>query len=227
MNIIANILGLIYPNLCIVCGESLINSENQICMSCVSEMPRTNFHRVKDNIVEKKFWGKVKIEKGTSFFYFAKGSPFQKTLHELKYKGNKKIGKILGMYAATDLIEDNYFSEVDVIIPVPLHPKKLKKRGYNQSEWIAQGLSQILEKPMETKFLHRIRNTETQTKKGVFERFENTEGIFCVEKNGQLAGKHILLVDDVLTTGSTIEAAAQALLSVESVKVSVFTLAMA
>jgi ComF family protein len=227
MNFISNIINLVYPNLCLICGENLLRSENRICLNCISKIPRTNFHRLQNNAVEKRFWGKVKIEKGTSFFYFAKGSAFQKILHELKYNGNKETGKILGMYAAADLCENNYFDEVDMIIPIPLHPKKLQKRGYNQSEWIGQGLSEILKKPMETKFLHRMRDTATQTKKGVFERFENTEGIFSVSHSELLAGKHVLVVDDVLTTGSTIEAAAQALLSVESVKVSIFTLAVA
>ena len=227
MNIFENILNLVYPNICLICSESLLRSENCICQSCVSNIPRTNLHRIKDNAIENKFLGKVKIESGTAFFYFTKGSPFQKILHELKYRGNRNVGKVLGMYAAADLCEDNYFADVDMIIPVPLHPKKLKKRGYNQSEYIAQGMSQILQKPLETKLLYRSQNTETQTKKGVFERFQNTEGVFETKQNEKLVGKHILLVDDVLTTGSTLEAASQALLSMESVKVSVFTLAMA
>lgn len=227
MTVFSSILNLIYPNLCLICGETLLQAENQICLACINKIPRTNLHRIKDNAVEKKFWGKVRIESGTSFFYFTKGSQFQKILHELKYRGNKEIGKILGKIAAVDLYDDKFFATVDCIIPVPLHPKKFQKRGYNQSEYIALGLSQILQKPVESHLLRRMRDTATQTKKSVFERYENTEGIFGITDTAQLSNKHVLLVDDVLTTGSTLEAAAQALLAVKGVKVSIFTLAVA
>jgi len=218
---------LLYPNLCIVCGENLLKHEYHICITCLHGIPKTNFHLIADNPIEKRFWGKVPVSCSTAFFHFQKGSPFQKLLHSLKYKGNKEIGQILGKYAAIDLLDSVNFASIDIIIPVPLHPKKYKKRGYNQSEWIGIGLSEILQKPQDTSTLIRVRENSTQTKKTVFERYENTEGVFELTDTSILSGKHILLVDDVLTTGSTLEACIQALLKTEGIKVSVFTLAVA
>lgn len=190
-------------------------------------MPRTNMHLQAHNAVEKHFWGKVDIEKGTSFFYFAKGSVFQKLLHQLKYKNNQQVGVVLGRYAAADMVLNDYFADVDIIIPVPLHPKKYHKRGYNQSECICKGLSEVLQKPYDTTHLIRIKENSTQTKKSVFERYTNTQGIFGVIKEQELIGKHLLIVDDVLTTGATLEGCLTELLKIQNVKVSVFTLAMA
>lgn len=227
MNPITDFFNLMYPNLCLICGENLLKSEKCLCMKCLYEIPKTNFHHITDNPIEKKFWGKIKIHRGTSFFYFQKGSPFQKTLHALKYKNNKDVGEVLGKYAASDLLDSHDFESVDVIIPVPLHPKKYNKRGYNQSELIGNGLSVVLNKPQNTRVLIRVKENMTQTKKTVFERYENTEGIFQVTDKTTLEGQHILLVDDVLTTGSTLEACVSALLQIEGVKVSIFTLAVA
>jgi len=226
-NMLSNFISLLYPDLCLICGESLMKSEHQICLSCLNKIPKTNFHLKKDNPVEKRFWGKVPIFRGTSYFYFQKGSPFQKLLHELKYRDNKEIGIIMGKYAATELLDSEDFLSVDVIVPVPLHPKKYVKRGYNQSDCICKGLSEILNKPVDTYNLKRIRENTTQTKKSVYERYENTEGLFQVTDLTLFSGKHLLLVDDVLTTGSTIEACIQALLMVPDVKISIFTLAVA
>lgn len=227
LNPLLDFVSLIYPELCVVCNENLLNSEHQICLNCLNDLPRTGYHLLKNNPIEKRFWGKVPIFRGTAFFYFHKGSHFQKVLHSLKYKGNMEVGETLGKYAASDLLESDDFKTIDVIIPVPLHPKKYQLRGYNQSEWIGRGLSVILEKPMDLLTLRRIRENTTQTKKNVYERYENTEGIFEITDKNRLAGKHILLVDDVLTTGSTLEACIRVLLEIENVKVSIFTLAVA
>jgi len=133
----------------------------------------------------------------------------------------------MGKYAAVDLLDSDDFSSVDVIVPVPLHPKKLKKRGYNQSEWIGKGLSEILKVPQDITTLKRIKENTTQTRKSVFERYENTEGIFELSDKAALADKHILLVDDVLTTGSTLEACIRELSQINGIKISIFTLAVA
>ena len=226
-NFLADFFNLLYPDLCVVCSENLLKNEQHICLSCLSSIPKTNYHLHPDNPIEKRFWGKVPIHRATAFFFFQKGSAFQKLLHVLKYKGNKEIGEKIGKYAAVDLLESVDFSSVDVIIPVPLHPGKYKKRGYNQSEWIGKGLSEILGKPQDTTTLKRIKENTTQTKKSVFERFENTEGIFECSNTETLTGMHVLLVDDVLTTGSTLEACINALLKTEGIKVSVFTIAVA
>ena len=226
-NPIIDFFNLLFPNLCVVCNEKLLRSEEHICITGLNLLPKTNYHSVHDNPVEKRFWGKIPIQRATDFFFFQKGSPFQKLLHALKYKGDKEIGKTLGKYAAAELLESSDFASVDVIIPVPLHSKRFKTRGYNQSEWIANGLSAILGKPINTEVLKRKRENTTQTKKTVFERYENTEGIFELSDRNALTGKHILLVDDVLTTGSTLEACARELLQCSDVKVSIFTLAIA
>ena len=226
-NPFTDLFDLLYPNLCIVCGENLLKNEHHICLTCLHGIPKTNFHLIADNPIEKRFWGKVGVYRGTAFFFFQKGSPFQKLLHVLKYKDNKEIGEVLGKYAAADLLDSPDFSSVDVIIPVPLHPRKYAKRGYNQSEWICKGLSLILEKPLDTITLRRTKENTTQTRKTVFERYENTEGIFELTDKNILKGKHVLLVDDVLTTGSTLEACIRAMMEAEDIKISIFTLAVA
>jgi len=211
-NFLTDFINLLYPNLCLICGESLIKNEEQLCSKCLYQIPKTNYHLIKNNPIEKRFWGKVPVVQATSFFFFQKGSPFQKLLHQLKYHGNKELGEILGKYAAADLILTDYFSAVDMIVPVPLHPKKYNQRGYNQSEWIGKGLSAILQKPQIIDNLVRIKESTTQTKKSVYERYENTEGIFSVKDKNSFSNSHILLIDDVLTTGATMSAASQLLI---------------
>jgi len=220
-------IDLMFPNLCVVCGNNLQKNEQQLCLSCLVDIPRTNYHLIEENPIEKKFWGKVPVYRATSYFFFQKGSSFQKLLHILKYKGNKEIGVIMGKYAAVDLLDAPDFASVDLIIPVPLHPEKFKSRGYNQSEWIGKGISMILSIPQDTSTLVRVKENPSQTKKSVYERFENTEGIFKLSDSTILAGKHVLLVDDVLTTGSTLEACILALLETEGIRISIFTLAVA
>ena len=226
-NPFVDFIDLMFPNLCVVCGNNLQKNEHQLCLSCLVDIPRTNYHLIEENPIEKRFWGKVPVCRATSYFFFQKGSSFQKLLHLLKYKGNKEIGELMGKYAAIDLIDAPDFASVDLIIPVPLHPQKYKSRGYNQSEWIGKGISLILNKPQDTSTLLRVRENPSQTRKSVYERFENTEGIFELSNNSLLVGKHVLLVDDVLTTGSTLEACIRALLKTEGIKISVFTLAVA
>lgn len=225
-NPLNDLFDLLFPDLCVVCGNNLLKNEQHICAICLHDIPKTNFHLIKDNPIEKRFWGKVPVFRATAFFFFQKGSPFQKVLHSLKYKGNKEIGETLGKYAAVDLLDSPDFASVDVIIPVPLHPQKYKLRGYNQSEMIGSGLSVILGKPQDTNSLVRLYENTTQTKKNVYERYENTDGIFKLSDIETLKGKHVLLVDDVLTTGSTLEACIKALLAVDGIRISVFTLAV-
>lgn len=225
--IIAGLLNLVYPHCCVVCGESLVQGEQFICLSCLHNMPKTNYHLQIENPVEKRFWGKVDLVRGTSFFHFHKGSDFQQLLYELKYKGNKELGEVVGRYAAVDLLEDPDFADIDVIVPVPLHANRLKERGYNQSEWIARGLAAVMHKPIDASHLIRMLPSSTQTRKTVYERYMNMEGIFQLNDPGVFEHKHVLLVDDVLTTGSTLEACILAIQHSEGVRVSIFTLAVA
>lgn len=220
-------IDLLYPNLCLICNESLMSTESQLCLSCFSKMPKTNYHLLQDNPVEKRFWGKVPVERATSFLFFQKGSDFQKLIHELKYRGNKEVGVTMGKFAAADLLDSDDFKSIDLIVPVPLHEKKEAKRGYNQSEMICNGLAEILGMPVVTDNLYRTAENTTQTRKSVFERYENTLGIFGLKNPAEFEGKHILIVDDVLTTGSTVEACIQALLQAKNTRISVFTLAIA
>lgn len=218
---------LIFPRLCVTCGDKLIEQEQWICLHCLHHIPRTNFHRYPENKVAQLFYGKVRIEFATSFFLFTKGSKYQRLIHYLKYNGMKELGAEMGKQFAIDLLQSDDFSSIDLICPVPLHPKREKKRGYNQSCWIALGMANQMHKPVSIGNLIRVVANETQTRKNRFERWQNVEGIFALTNPEAYAGKHILLVDDVVTTGATIEACAQAILSATDARVSIATLATA
>lgn len=218
---------LLFPRLCVVCGDKLIEQEQWICLHCLHHIPRTNFHLEPDNPVSQLFYGRVQVEYATSFFYFSKGSKYQTLLHHLKYKGMKELGEEIGKHFGIDLLQSPEFSSVDLICPVPLHPSKEKKRGYNQSWWIASGIAKQMNKELSAGNLKRITATETQTRKSRFERFLNVEGIFELSDPEAFSGKHVLLVDDVVTTGSTLEACASVLISKTSARVSIATLAKA
>lgn len=224
--LIEAVTGLFYPRICPACRNLLNINEKVLCLKCISEFPYTNFHLDSENEVAKLFWGRVMIENAASFYYFRKGSPYQRIIHEIKYKNQRNLGKDMGKWFGWEL-KNTSFSNADIIVPVPLHHSKLKYRGYNQSELIAIGLSEVINLPVEPKALIRTVNTDTQTRKSKYERWTNVEGIFKVIAPQKLRGKHILLVDDVVTTGATLEACASAILAVENTKVSVLTLACA
>jgi ComF family protein len=217
---------LFFPDLCIVCNAHLVSQEDLICIKCLYNLPKTNYHKEIDNPVSRLFWGRTKVEFATAFFIFNKGSNYQDMMHKFKYHGNKEIGYVLGKSFGNQLINSD-FNKIDLIIPVPLHKSKLKKRGYNQSEWISMGLSEAMQKPLDIISVIRSIATETQTRKGRYERWQNVEDIFKVSNESELRGKHILLVDDVITTGSTMEACINTILKVADTKVSVVALAMA
>lgn len=217
---------LFFPDICVVCNSHLVNQEDLICTKCLYNLPKTNFHKDIENPVSQLFWGRAKIEYATAYFLFNKDSQYQNMMHKFKYHGNKELGSVLGKSFGNQL-HNSFFNKIDMIIPVPLHKSKLRKRGYNQSEWIAKGISETLLKPMDVKSLIRTVATETQTRKSRFERWENVENIFKICNEKLLVGKHILLVDDVVTTGSTLEACANVLLEIEGIKVSIATLAVA
>lgn len=167
------------------------------------------------------------MERATSFFFYRKGSDFRQILHQLKYGGQKEIGAIMGRYMASELTVSGFFEGIDVIIPVPLHKRKQRIRGYNQSEWIARGISAVTGICIDTEVIVRRKHTETQTRKSTFERWENVDGIFELHHAESLKGKHLLVVDDVLTTGATTVACASRLMEIEGVRISVLTLAVA
>lgn len=219
-------INLLYPNLCVACEKSLLAKEKILCTDCLTSIPLTNFWNQKDNPVEQLFWGRVKLENAASFIYYEKNSRYQNALHQLKYFGKKETGIQLGKLFGNYLIGSRYDS-VDAIIPVPLHKKKLKKRGYNQSEMIAIGLGAILQKQLITKSLIRKNASSSQTNKNRFERWKNVEDIFECTKPETIQNKHILLVDDVITTGATAESVISELLKVKGVRVSLVSIASA
>ena len=220
-------LSLFFPRCCLVCGRTLAKGEECLCTGCNIGLPRTGYHLQKDNPVEKMFWGKIPLGHATSCFFYRKGNDCQAILYELKYNGQKEIGEIMGRYMAAELLPSGFFEGIDVIIPVPLHKKKQKLRGYNQSEWLACGVSALAALPVKTDAVIREKNTETQTKKSMSERWENVDGIFLLKSPEWFKGKHILIIDDVLTTGATTVACASAFNAVEGMKISILTLAVA
>lgn len=227
MKILNDFLNLIFPVTCAACGNVLINNERIICLSCNYNLPRTNFHLEPDNPVAVIFWGRVRIENATAFYYFNKASRYRHLIHELKYRGRKDIGIEMGRIFGYEMMASPGFRLIDLVLPVPLHKKKLKKRGFNQSECIARGISEAMNKPLDASSVIRTVYSATQTRKSRYDRWLNVDGIFRVSDHTILSGKHILLVDDVVTTGATLEACAGEILKVEGTKVSVAVLGMA
>ena len=223
-----NLLNLFFPNLCKICKRPLVEGEEQICLKCLCDLPHTGYHQQVNNPVEQLFIGKDRIEYATAYLRYEKGGKVQCLIHSLKYHDNKELGYLLGRQIARELQADHSpICTVDLLIPVPLHPRKKRQRGYNQSEWIARGLNTLLKLPIDTTSLRRTKETETQTHKQTYDRWLNMQDIFSVVDREALAGKHILLIDDVITTGSTIGACAEALLTIPGVRVSVLAIAMA
>ncbi|MCB8995262.1 MAG: ComF family protein [Bacteroidales bacterium] len=195
-------------------------------MDCFFHIPRTEFHKDPENAVAQLFWGRVGIENAAAFFYFSKGSLYQVLIHKLKYRGRKDIGIEMGRAFGAEL-KSSIFASANLILPVPLHPSKLKLRGYNQSEMIAEGLSRALEVATDFNILQRVVSGQSQTRKSRFDRYLNAEGKYVLSNPAALEGKHIIIVDDVVTTGSTLEACAIEILRVPGTRVSVLTLAVA
>ncbi|MFH1320343.1 MAG: ComF family protein [Bacteroidota bacterium] len=220
-------ISLIYPHICMSCGKSLFRKEACICTYCKYHLPRTNFHLVEENPISRLFWGKVNINTAASYYHFNKGSKVQRLIHRFKYNGQKEIGIAIGEFYGNELRDSPLFNNIDTIIPVPLHQNKKRKRGYNQSEFFAGGLAKSMGVKLDSEILFRSFDSKTQTRKTRFERWRNVEAIFQLKEKDSLKGKHILLVDDVLTTGSTLEACAHALLEVPGTKVSIVTMAFA
>ena len=222
-----NTTHLFYPHVCTGCGSDLLSADNLLCAKCITDLPQTNFAQHAGNPVEKIFWGRVPLAAGHSEFYFAKESLIQHLVHQLKYKNNKEIGIYLGEIMGRSLMDSHRFKNIDALVPLPLYPDKERKRGYNQAAIICQGMSAVMNVPVMINNLIRQRYTETQTKKHRLERWENVEGSFAVKNMATFKGKHLLVVDDVVTTGATIEAGCEALLKSEAASLSIATLTIA
>ena len=223
--ILSDFLYLFFPNCCRGCEESLVKGEKIICTRCMLDLPKSNYHRERENPFYLKFQGRLPVMFVMTFFKFVKSGKVQHLLHSLKYKNHPEIGVELGRVYAADLISENYKDKFDVIVPVPLHPSKKRKRGYNQSEEFGKGLAEILEIPCTEKFLKRIKSTATQTRKSRLNRWENVSDVFEVAEKDELQGKRILLVDDVVTTGATLEACGMKLLAAGCAEISIACIA--
>ncbi len=204
----------------------LFKNENIICANCRHELPLTHYHKIKENPIEKIFYGRVVIENATAFLNFEKKNITQTLIHQLKYKGHQKIGAMLGTWMATDLKKDSKYQDIDIVIPVPLHKKKYHKRGYNQVSLFAKSLALGLDAHFDENVLLRIHNTKAQTFKNRVMRGTNDHTIFSLVDHEKLNNKHILLVDDVVTTGATIEACVKKLQIVTNIKISIATMAL-
>lgn len=227
MAFLSDLLHLFYPQVCASCGNSLYDGERSICMLCRVLLPRTGFESEPGNPVEKQFWGKVPIHAATSLFTFRKGSKVQHLVHRLKYHGDTAAGTEAGRMLGTTLSESGRFGGIDIVAPVPLHRKRLLMRGYNQSQPVAEGIAEMLNVPCMPGLLLRIKAADSQTSRGRYARWENAGRSFGVNPAADVRGKHILLADDVITTGSTLSACAEVLLSHGATSVSVASLAFA
>jgi ComF family protein len=225
--VLKDFFNLFYPPLCTVCSKVLVKQEKHICLSCICHLPKTNFHLDNDNPMEQLFWGRVNIVAAAALYYFEKGSKSRRILHQIKYTGHRELARYLGNLYGSELSLSGRFTDPDLLIPVPLHHSRKLKRGYNQSEWFAMGLATGLGKKVNCDILIRYLSTETQTNKTRIQRWENVENCFRVRDPGKIENKHILLVDDVVTTGATLESCATALLDTSGVRVSILTMAYA
>ena len=216
---------LIYPHNCCGCGHHLPDTGQVLCWQCVSELPLTGFENQSDNLIEQVFAGRMPVQRATSLLFFVKESLTQQLLHQLKYRGRQDVGIYLGKHIGRCLQGAGW--EIDCIVPLPLNRKKMAKRGFNQAEVLANGISEVMNKPVEKVAVIRTKNNPTQTRKNRVERWQNVSEVFDLQSGYTLQNKHILLVDDVLTTGATLEACGQVLLQITGARLSIATAAFA
>ncbi len=225
--LINDLSAVIYPKLCLSCYNRLTGHENLLCLPCLTNLPVTNFHKDTENPVSKIFWGRVPLTFASAYLYFSAKGMVQRMIHQLKYKHKKEVGFLLGKLYGVELQKLSILKNLDYLVPVPLHPHKIKKRGYNQSEVIAQGMSESMSVQVYTEGFIRSIHTDTQTKKSKYKRWENVDSIFKIKDKQTFENKHILLIDDVITTGATLESCAQEILKCRNARVSVATIATA
>lgn len=221
-----SVLHLLFPHICTGCGSDILHKESVLCMRCIDAMPETNFELHPNNPVEKTFWGRLPLAGATAQFYFTKESLMQHLMHQFKYKGNKELGMQLGKIMGEQIKKSARF-EADALVPLPLFAAKEKRRGYNQAAILCEGMAEAMKIPVLDKIISRPQHTETQTKKGRIERWKNIEGKFILSDADAIKNMHLLLVDDVVTTGATLEACGNELLKAENVRLSLATLCVA
>jgi ComF family protein len=222
-----DLLNLFYPEVCSACGNGLFTGERSICTVCRAFLPKTGFETVAGNVVEKQFWGKVPIHSATSLYHFNKGEKVQHLIHRLKYKGDQEAGREAGRILGASLKNSPLYAGISCVVPVPLHRERLKTRGYNQSQPFAEGIAELLGVAARPELLVRTRASNSQTRKGRYERWENVGNAFVPGKEDAFKDLHILLADDVITTGSTLAACAEAVLNAGAARVSIASIAFA
>ena len=224
----SRLLDLISPRLCVVCGNRLAVTEEVVCSKCYLHLPRTDFgHDLYENVMAKLFWGQIKLEKATALFYYEPHAETVQILYEMKYKSHPEIGVVMGRMMAKELMKSGLFEDIDALVPVPLAKKREHERGYNQSLELAKGVSEVTQLPIADQVVRRTKFVDSQTHRGRWERNENVEGVFELVDGDSLSGKHVLLIDDVVTTGATIIACAQEMQKASNVRISVLALGFA
>ncbi|MFA6335289.1 MAG: ComF family protein [Bacteroidales bacterium] len=219
------LLDLLFPRVCPVCGRLLLRRERYLCLSCLADLPLSFYWSWPNNPAEICFWGRLNIVRASSLLIYREGSPYKKIIHSFKYNGNRGLCVFMGEMLARRLAESKLYEDIDAIVPVPLHPLKKWKRGYNQSSVLAKSIGKYLKKPVVEGVLVRNKFTPTQTKKDALHRWENVMNAFSLKNSSLIEGKHILLVDDVLTTGATLEACGQHIMKCTNCRLSIVTLA--
>ncbi len=222
-----HLFSLVFPDVCAHCRVSLLHNERFVCSFCFGQIHFFDFPKEEEEIADRVFYGKVRVEKAFSLFYFIKGGVSQSLIHHVKYKNKAALGVYLGKLLGAAIMQHTVFQNVDVIVPVPLTKRKQRKRGYNQSEKIAKGIAAKLQKPLLADYLLRVKQKESQTQYNKFTRWQNINHCFEVNKKAQQHFKHILLVDDVITTGATLESCVRVILESGDLKVSIASLAFA
>lgn len=226
--LLKSLLNLFYPEPCLTCAKPLLNNEVSICTICRDEFPKTHFINYKENQAAKLFYGKVKLVNVAAYYWYSKQHIIQELIFQLKYRNHQEIGELLANWIAFDINKSAQFNAIDYVIPVPLHPKKFKKRGYNQLTVFGKTLARELNCKLAENLLLKTKNTITQTKAGKEKRWKNTQNVFALTENipSDFEGKHFLLIDDVLTTGATLLACALELKKIPESRVSILTIAM-
>ena len=220
-------LNLFFPKVCEACNNVLRDNELVVCTSCRHQLPVTNFHFDNSKTVEKMVYGRVKLEDATALLHFSKKGIVQQLLHNLKYRGHEHISDFLGKWLAAELRSANGFDDIDVVVPVPLYKTKLRKRGYNQVAQFGKQIAKALNVEYDDAVLIKTKPSKTKVFKGRLSRWNDDDPVFSISENTSLRGKHILLVDDIITTGATVEACATELLKIDNIKLSLATMAIA